>query len=1331
MKDELSNLLCSEKIKESIEASLNTMAEKENGVLYMIDIDNFSEVYDRMGEGMGEEVLRDTGKRLQSIFGLGTLIGRIGGDEFLVFLSGTIRKKEVLSKAKAICEKLQFTVGQEPLEVTVSVGVYIASGRITFANLYEKVADCLSRAKKKGRKSYYVAEGKIFPDIEEDCAAESPVDFLSLRTLLAYMEEGAALLEVGDKIRVLYASQGFYRMLRREREELALPCDLKEIGILPEEEEAYERELRGKVKKSGVIVHTHRILTGKDNWVWRRVKAVRIARPENNKPIVLEMSIDISEFTKSEHHLRESNERLKIAFGQTPHLLWEVDLDTKTFSAFPTNMQTGEDRVSIDDFPECFFSKGIIHPSSFSTFRRFGTELLEGKAEGNGNFLMRSPESECYGWCSLSYRMIFDKDDAPVKAVGIREKMPDVSGIQSTRFPKRSFPEVVRHNLIARLRVNLTVNTIEELWTNGVDRTVQVAERSYAEIVKEWSSKIYLSMERKEFEKCFQRENLMKSFDEGKRWFSREYRRVEPGGNIRWVMDIANLVCNPYTRDIYLFFCTIDIQQRHEWEKLSVSVERDKETNFYTSQTIKDLAEQLIKDGDSTNCTLTLITTQEISAEDSGLAEQKRSFSLAISFALGADCIVGKYKEDTVIVFFPNTISRFHIKQRLEDAFAYVRTVMTDIPELGEVRFVAGAVTEKREVANYERMILRASYLCELRKNSAVDTIAFPDSEEEWLYIGLRKEVESSTSVLPWEVERPLSREEQKAAFNCIADMFLHVDSVKESVESALREIGVYYRADRVYILKLSEDGQTTDMYSEWFGQGKHSIRHIMSATQVKRIPLLQRCIKEKAPVFVRRKGEARSEEESWNFLIFPMNTGIEGEQFLCVENGRQYSEETALLERIVPYLLEEEKREKKDRSDALGKREKILEEIPNLRSYGDNIASIDSEMYSTMGVLALDVPNFSAINGSYGFPFGQKMLSDIAKVLTDVFGEAFKFRTWDAEFVVLYPDSIQEAFIGRCARVRTILQRSYPGQIRIGDVWSEGVFSGENLVQEAQSMLQNESTEPVSDARLRLAGARRGNVSEKIIKKRSFTAYFQPKIDIRDGSLVGAEALAREIDEDGRINSPAQLVARLEESRKIREMDFYMLEQVLWQMSEWQSRGYPPVKISVNISRVTLLDPNTLASILAIQSHYPEITPDQISLEITETAGDVEKTTLTSIVETFRDFGISFDLDDFGSRYSNMAIFSNVKFDTIKLDKSLIHDLPSNEINRAFVKELVNICKDFGMTCVAEGVENRWQRDALLEAGCIYGQGYYYAKPMPPEKFEQLYLKTLHQDRK
>ena len=88
------------------------------------------------------------------------------------------------------------------------------------------------------------------------------------------------------------------------------------------------------------------------------------------------------------------------------------------------------------------------------------------------------------------------------------------------------------------------------------------------------------------------------------------------------------------------------------------------------------------------------------------------------------------------------------------------------------------------------------------------------------------------------------------------------------------------------------------------------------------------------------------------------------------------------------------------------------------------------------------------------------------------------------------------------------------------------------------------------------------------------------------------------------------------------------------------------------------------------------------------------------------------------------MSVFSSIRFHAIKLDRSLINGLPGNEISRMLVENIVQICKNFDMRCVAEGVETRQQEAALLEAGCIYAQGFYYARPLPPRKFEEQYLK-------
>ena len=307
---------------------------------------------------------------------------------------------------------------------------------------------------------------------------------------------------------------------------------------------------------------------------------------------------------------------------------------------------------------------------------------------------------------------------------------------------------------------------------------------------------------------------------------------------------------------------------------------------------------------------------------------------------------------------------------------------------------------------------------------------------------------------------------------------------------------------------------------------------------------------------------------------------------------------------------------------------------------------------------------------------------------------------------------------------MRALLQKKYPGYIRVGYTWAKGVFSAEKLVEEARSLMNSEVSEnqksPRKDSLAENLSGSRGMESVPVVR---YVPYFQPKIDMRDGRLVGAEALVRGIDKKGNIIKPGRFIEILEENGKIRELDFFMLESVLKQLSQWHKKEYDKITVSVNISRRTLFNPTVLASILAIQSHYPEIPSEQLELEITETAGNIEFATMADVVDRFRKFGIRFELDDFGSRYANLAVFSNVKFRTIKLDRSLINDLQSNDISRMLVENITGICKNFDMYCVAEGVENREQVDILLRLGCVYGQGYYYSKPIPAQEFEEKFL--------
>ena len=238
------------------------------------------------------------------------------------------------------------------------------------------------------------------------------------------------------------------------------------------------------------------------------------------------------------------------------------------------------------------------------------------------------------------------------------------------------------------------------------------------------------------------------------------------------------------------------------------------------------------------------------------------------------------------------------------------------------------------------------------------------------------------------------------------------------------------------------------------------------------------------------------------------------------------------------------------------------------------------------------------------------------------------------------------------------------------------------------------------------------------------FTVYLQPQIDMATGALTGAEALVRGVGEDGSIVPPSQFIPLLEEDGAIRQLDLLVLERTLAQMSRWKQAGYGIVPVSVNLSRGTISHPSTLASILALQSRYPEVPADALELEISEGGEVVDNKDLQDLVTKYHQCGLRLSLANFGSKYVNLPLFTSVKFDTVKLDRSLISQVDSNPISRELVRGIVGICKDFHMTCVAEGVETREQVAALLDMGCAYAQGFYYDKPIPMEGFERKYLR-------
>lgn len=479
----------------------------------------------------------------------------------------------------------------------------------------------------------------------------------------------------------------------------------------------------------------------------------------------------------------------------------------------------------------------------------------------------------------------------------------------------------------------------------------------------------------------------------------------------------------------------------------------------------------------------------------------------------------------------------------------------------------------------------------------------------------------------------------------------------------------------------------------------------------------------EQAPVALAREHAAslsgEREASVWRYTAFPLIREGEVVGFLCIENAMQYPGDLGLFTTLVPYLLQERERFRpKERT--LRSIDQLMG-LPDLRAYTEAIGGLTSAQYSTLGVVCLSVPNLAAINGDMGFEFGSRLLWFVAKTLSELFDGSLLFRTWEAEFVCFLPDVTQEVFQLRVSRLRAILTRRYPRQMRIGTAWAEGEFAAERLVKTAKAALG--AQEEISQEMQRFVKAAESGLGEgETLSEERFTVYYQPKIDLTTGELVGAEALVRGIGEDGSLIAPAQFITYMEEDGSIRALDLFVLEQALAQMAAWQEKGLGLVPVSVNLSRVTMVSPTTPASILALQSHYPTIPPEALEIEITE-RGPMETESFQDAVEKYSACGLRLSLDDFGSQYANLSLFTNVRFDTVKLDRSLIARLGDNPVNEALVRDIIAICRTYGMNCVAEGVETEEHAALLRSLGCRFAQGYYYDKPLAAADFEEKYL--------
>lgn len=259
-------------------------------------------------------------------------------------------------------------------------------------------------------------------------------------------------------------------------------------------------------------------------------------------------------------------------------------------------------------------------------------------------------------------------------------------------------------------------------------------------------------------------------------------------------------------------------------------------------------------------------------------------------------------------------------------------------------------------------------------------------------------------------------------------------------------------------------------------------------------------------------------------------------------------------------------------------------------------------------------------------------------------------------------------------------------------------------------------------DAEL-MQGVRVGKMIEATLpaalEKEEFHVYYQPKIQLKNYHLIGAEALCRWF-QNGKVVAPGEFIPILEESKLICKLDFYMLEHVCRDIRRWLDEGKRVVTVSVNLSRVHMGDMDLLNHILQIVDKY-QVPHKYIEIELTETGTDVELEHLKSLVSGLRRAGISTSVDDFGTGYSSMNLIRELPWNVIKIDKSFLPDRSDDDKQkRVMFRHLVSLAQDMEIECIVEGVENVEQIKLLKESNCFLAQGFYFDRPLAVTDFEE-----------
>ncbi|MGI6153751.1 MAG: putative bifunctional diguanylate cyclase/phosphodiesterase [Christensenellaceae bacterium] len=381
-----------------------------------------------------------------------------------------------------------------------------------------------------------------------------------------------------------------------------------------------------------------------------------------------------------------------------------------------------------------------------------------------------------------------------------------------------------------------------------------------------------------------------------------------------------------------------------------------------------------------------------------------------------------------------------------------------------------------------------------------------------------------------------------------------------------------------------------------------------------------------------------------------------------------------------------------------------------------------------------LDIASFHSFNSMFGYDTGDRLLVILAQVLQNSFDYAFRTNSDIFAFFSkgelidtrqLSRDLKNEISVkmgGQFAKSVSFKYGIYP--IRDRNIAYREINEGAQFALRDAKRLAKRSA-VVYDEKLKKKADTQKKIEVNMIhalSKGEFKVYIQPKYDIKKKTCCGGEALIRWESEEMGFVFPDQFISLFEVNGFIAELDFFVLNSVLSMLQYQLDVEKTALPISVNQSKVTIALPNYLERLKETLKRY-SVPPKYVQMEVTESSFENDTLSVGEIMKSVQEMGFTIAIDDFGTGYSSLNSLRQLPVDVLKIDKEFLKESDTSASSRKIIESIIDMSRALGIETVCEGVETRLQFEFLESIDCDVIQGYFYARPMPAQAFEDQYI--------